>query len=265
MRNPIKHFWRHRNLIKQFTKREVSVKYKGSYLGILWSFMIPACMLIVYTFVFSVVFKAKWSISSDNKVEFALILFCGITVFGLFSEVVAKAPSLVTNQVNYVKKVVFPLEIFPVVLLLSALVNTGISLMILLCGLFFFLGVLHWTIVLVPLILLPIMLISLGVTWFLAALGVYLRDISHIIGVAISALMFLSPIFYSVDSVPQGLRFIYDLNPLSYAIENMRKVMIWGTNPDWLGLLLQLVVSFFVAILGYWWFQRTRSGFADVL
>lgn len=266
--NPIKlatHLWYHRELIKQFTKREVIGRYRGSYLGILWSFLNPLLMLVVYTFVFSVVFKARWSTGSNNRLEFALILFSGITTFNLFAEVVTRAPSLIINNINYVKKVVFPLEILPVVVLGSALIHGAISLSILIIALVVLLGKIHVTIVFLPLVLLPLVLISLGLGWFFASLGVFLRDVGHIIGVAVQVLMFLSPIFYPVSAIPIKLQPIYHLNPLSFVVEDMRRIIIWGTMPNWEWLLLGTIISGFFAMLGYGWFQKTRGGFADVL
>lgn len=266
--NPIAiavNLWKHRELIKQFTTREVIGRYKGSYLGILWSFITPLLMLLVFTFVFSVVFKARWGVGTGSKIEFALVLFCGLTTYQLFAECVNRAPGLVLSNVNYVKKVVFPLEILPVVALGSALVQVFISLFILVIGLIVLMGVFNWTLVFVPLVLLPIMLFTLGLGWFLASLGVYLRDIGQVVGVITQALMFLSPIFYPVAAIPEELRPIYYWNPISYVVEDMRRVMVWGQLPDWNWLLLGTLIGIAVAVLGHAWFQKTRKGFADVL
>lgn len=266
--NPVKittNLWRHRELIKQFTKREVIGRYRGSYLGILWSFINPLLMLVVYTFVFSVVFKARWSVESSSKTEFALILFCGITAFNMFAEIVTRAPGLILSNANYVKKVVFPLEILPVVVLGSALIHAGISLSILTIGLVVLQGAFYWTITFLPLVLLPLMLLSLGLGWFFASLGVFLRDVGHIIGVAVQVLMFLSPIFYPVSAIPVEVQFFYHINPLTYVVEDMRRIMIWGQLPNWGWLILGTILSGLVAILGHAWFQKTRGGFADVL
>lgn len=258
-------FWKNKNLIKQLVIRDVLSRYKGSYLGVLWSFVIPILMLIVYTFVFSVVFKAKWNAESQDKLQFALIIFTGMTVFNLFSEVVNRAPGLILNNTNYVKKVVFPLEILNVVTVISSCVQTLISLLILVIGLFVFDGGIHWTIISLPIVMLPIIFLSLGLSWFLSSLGVYFRDVNHIVGVAVGAAMFLTPIFYSVTSVPNNLIFIYNLNPLSYVVEDMRKIMIWGQWPSWNLLLIGTLISIVICFLGYIWFVKTRKGFADVI
>lgn len=257
--------WRYRELIIQFAKRDVTGRYKGSYLGILWSFLTPLFMLLVFTFVFSVVFQARWGVGTGSKIEFALLLFCGLTTYNLFAECINRAPSLVLNNANYVKKVVFPLEILPVAALGSALVQAAISLFILVVGLVVLMGVFNWTLVFIPLVLLPIMLFTLGLSWFLASLGVYLRDIGQIVGVITQALMFLSPIFYPVSAIPEEFRPIFYWNPISYVVEDMRRIMVWGQMPDWNWLLLGTLIGSVVAILGHAWFQKTRKGFADVL
>lgn len=266
--NPVKiavNLWQHRELIKQFVKRDVIGRYRGSYLGIMWSFLNPLLMLTVYTFVFSVVFKARWGVESNSKTEFALILFCGITTFNLFAEIVNRAPGLIISNVNYVKKVVFPLEILPVVVLGSAFVHASISLFILIIGLAVLLGVLHWTIVFIPLVLLPLVLLSIGLGWLFASLGVFLRDIGHILGVAVQVLMFLSPIFYPVSAIPKELQHLYYINPLSYVVEDMRRIMVWGQLPNWGWLTFGTILGVLVALFGHAWFQKTRGGFADVL
>lgn len=258
--------WRYRELIKQLTKREVIVRYKGSYLGILWSLITPLLMLLVFTFVFSVIFQSRWGTSgSGNKIEFALILFCGLTTFNLFAECINRAPGLILSSANYVKRVVFPLEVLPVVALGSALVNCIFSLLILVAGLALLLRVFNWTLIFVPVVLLPLLLLILGLGWFLASLGVFLRDVGQVVGVVTQALMFLSPIFYPVSIIPKEFRPIYHWNPISYVVEDMRRVMIWGQLPDWNWLFIGTLISAVVAMFGYAWFQKTRKGFADVL
>jgi len=222
-------------------------------------------MLCVYTFVFSAVFKAKWASGSDNKIEFALTIFSGLATFNIFAEMIGRAPSLIVGNVNYVKKVVFPLEILPVVVMGSSLINSCISFGILVLGLLIFMHVIHWTIILLPLVLLPLVLFSLGLGWFLAALGVFLRDINQVIGIAIQALMLLSPIFYPVSALPEKIRFIYYINPLSYVIEDIRGILISGQAPHWSWLALGVVIGAITALLGYAWFQKTKGGFADVI
>ncbi len=256
---------RNRALIAALVKREVIGRYRGSMLGILWSFFNPVFMLAVYTFVFSVVFKARWGAGSDSKTEFALVLFTGMLVFGLFSECVTRAPGLILANVNYVKKIVFPLEILPWVVLGSSFFHTLISLGVWLLFYVPLFGVPGITALMFPLVMLPLILFTLGLSWFLASMGVYLRDVSQLIGILTTALMFLSPIFFPASSLPAEVRPLLDLNPLTPAIEGARDVLIWGHSPDWGLLLDNFVVGSVVAWAGFAWFQKTRKGFADVL
>ena len=257
--------WRNRSLIKALTQREVVGRYRGSVLGILWSFFNPVFMLLVYTFVFSVVFKARWSGGSDSKTEFALILFAGLIVFNLFAECFNRAPSLILANVNYVKKVVFPLEILPWVALGSALFHALVSLGVWLIAYLILFGVPHATVLLLPLVILPLILLIMGLTWGLASLGVYLRDVSQFIGICTTVLMFLSPIFFPASALPEAYRHVLLFNPLTPAIEQAREVLFWGKAPDMIILSVYFVGSALVAWLGFAWFQKTRKGFADVL
>lgn len=257
--------WRNRALIAALAKREVVGRYRGSVMGILWSFFNPVFMLAVYTFVFSGIFKARWSVGSDSKTEFALMLFAGLIVFNLFAECVNRAPGLILANVNYVKKVVFPLEILPWVSLGSAMFHGVISLGVWLIAYFIFFGAPHATVLLLPLIFVPLALFIMGVTWGLASLGVYLRDVSQFIGIATTALLFLSPVFYPAAALGDKYRFILYINPLTPAIEQARDVLYWGKTPDFLMLFIYWLVAASIAWLGFAWFQKTRKGFADVL
>lgn len=264
-REMVASFWRHRELTYALIKREVVGRYRGSFMGILWSFFNPLFMLAVYTFVFSVVFKARWGGGSDSKTEFALVLFAGLMVFNIFSECINRAPGLILANANYVKKVVFPLEILPWVGLGAALFHGLISLMVWLVAYLVLFGVPHATVLYLPLIILPLVLFIMGLSWFLAALGVYLRDVSQFIGVITTVLMFMSPVFYSAEALPEQYRGLLYMNPLTPAIEQARVVLYWGQAPEPGLLLICLLVSASMAWLGFAWFQKTRKGFADVL
>lgn len=257
--------WSYRQLIWASVKREVLGRYRGSALGLLWSFFNPVFMLLVYTFVFSAVFKARWSGGGDSSTEFALVLFAGLMVFNLFSECLNRAPGLILSNVNYVKKVVFPLEVLPFVALLSALFHMGVSLLVWLLAYVILVGLPHLTVFYLPLILLPLVLLIMGVSWLLSSLGVYLRDVSQITGVITMSLMFLSPIFYPVTALPENYRYLLYLNPLTTVIEQTRAVLYFGTSPDFSVLTAYWGVTCLVAWLGFAWFQKTRKGFADVL
>jgi lipopolysaccharide transport system permease protein len=254
-----------RALIGQMVTREILGRYRGSVLGIFWSFVNPLIMLAVYTFVFSFVFNARWSVESESRAEFALALFIGLMVHSLFAECINRAPGLIIGNVNYVKKVVFPLEILPWVTMGSALFHFMISLVVW-AGLFLFVNhSLHWTIVYLPLVILPLILFTMGVTWFLSSLGVYLRDVGQLTGVVTTVMLFLAPVFYPLSALPEQYHVYIYANPLTLIIEQARAVLMWGQVPDLKALAVALSVSILVAWLGYTWFEKTRKGFADVL
>ena len=257
--------WRNRSLLKASIKREVLGRYRGSVMGILWSFFNPLFMLAVYTFVFSVIFKARWSAGSESKTEFALVLFAGMIVFNLFAECINRAPGLIVGNQNYVKKVVYPLEILPWVGLGAALFHGAISLGVWLIAYVIFFGVPHATLFYFPLVLLPFGLFIMGLSWALASLGVYLRDVGQFIGLLTTVLMFLSPIFYPASALPEAYRPLLYMNPLTPVIEQTRDVLFWGKAPDFAMLGIYLIATSIIAWLGFAWFQKTRKGFADVL
>jgi len=257
--------WRNRGLINSLIKREVVGRYRGSFMGILWSFFNPVFMLAVYTFVFSVVFEARWRGGSNSKSEFALILFAGMLVYNLFAECANRSPGLILSNVNYVKKIIFPLEILPVVALGAAAFHLLVGVLVWLLFYALFFGMPQPTLLLLPFILLPLMLFTLGIAWLLASLGVYLRDVGQIVGVATTALLFLSPVFYPVSALPENYQTLLHFNPLTPVIEQTRQILISGTMPNVTLWSLYLIGSSTVAWFGFAWFQRTRRGFADVL
>lgn len=264
-REMVTSLWRNKQLIRNLIQREVLGRYKGSMLGIFWSLATPIFMLAVYTFVFSVVFKARWGAGSDSKTEFALVLFAGLIIFNLFSECISRAPGLILANVNYVKKVVFPLEVLPWVSMGSALFHFAISLGVWLLAYLVLFGTPHWHVLLLPIVLLPLVLFVMGLSWALCSLGVYLRDVGQIIGLVITVLMFLTPIFYPTSSLPATYQPLIIMNPLTPPVEMARDLLYWGKLPDLNMLTLYAVGSLTCAVLGFAWFQKTRKGFADVL
>jgi lipopolysaccharide transport system permease protein len=261
-----KSLWRNRQLIVQMTTREVAGRYKGSAMGLAWSFFNPVFMLTVYTFVFSVIFKSRWGVGGEeSKTQFAVVLFVGMIVHGLFAEVLNRAPSLILSNVNYVKKVIFPIEILPVIAMGAALFHSLISVGVLLAAFLLFNGYLHWTVIFTPLVLLPLVILTTGLAWMLTSLGVFLRDVGQTIGIITTVMMFLSPVFYPVTSLPEPFRPWLMANPLTFIIEQVREVLIWGHLPNWMGLGLYTLAATGTAWAGYAWFQKTRKGFADVL
>lgn len=255
----------HRELLWGLIKRDIVGRYRGSAFGMLWSLIYPVFMLGVYTFVFSIIFNARWHTDSGSKAEFALILYAGLLIFNLFAECIGRAPTLVVSNVNYVKKVVFPLDILPLVSLGAALFHFLVSLVVWLVFYLILFGLPHLTVLFMPFMLLPLICLTLGVSWFFASLGVYLRDIGQMVGILTTVLMFLSPIFYPVSAIPERYQAFIYLNPLTLNIEQARALMVSGQVPSLAIYGLQLTASLLIAWLGYAWFQKTRKGFADVL
>jgi lipopolysaccharide transport system permease protein len=261
----ISNAWRHRELLAALSRRDVVGRYRGSFMGLAWSFLHPLVMLAVYTFVFGFVFRARWDAGSGSTAEFALVLFAGLLVYNVFAECANRAPTLVVGNPSYVKKVVFPLEVLPYVTLGAALFHLAIGLVVWVIFYALLIGTPPVTIAWLPVVLLPLALLSLGVSWFLAALGVYLRDVAHVIGVATTALLFVTPVFYPLSALPPEWQRWMRLNPLTDVVESARGVLIWGRSPDWSHYGVSLAVAAAIAWLGYAWFQKTRRGFADVL
>ncbi|KXU90930.1 sugar ABC transporter permease [Paraburkholderia monticola] len=258
--------WTNRQLILQMARRDVIGRYKGSVMGVMWSFFNPLLLLTIYTFVFSVVFKARWGGTLPaSKTEFALLLFVGMIVHTLFAETLTQAPMLIVNNVSYVKKIIFPLEILPVTALGTALFHACVSLAVWLAFFVLFNGFIHWTVIFMPLVLLPLIMLTVGIAWALASLGVFLRDVAQPISLIMTVLLFASPVFYPITALPVTIRPWLMLNPLTLIIEQARAVLLFGQLPDWSALAIYGAVALVIAWLGYAWFQKTRKGFADVI
>lgn len=258
---------RHRDLIWQMFQRNMASRYRGSALGFVWSFAHPLLMLAVYTFVFGVVFKARWGVEyfGDNRAAFPMIMFCGMSVFNVFAESVNSSAGLVINNPGFVKKVIFPLEILPLCNVLTSLTFGLAWFVLLFFGVFFFLGDISWTMLLLPFFLVPLLLLSAGVSFFVASLGVYLRDVQQLIAIVTQILFFMTPIFYPIEIVPQSMRWVLEINPLSTIVDQTRNIFLFGRLPDLMPTALVYLVSFFVFQCGLVWFIKTKKGFADVL
>ena len=255
------------SLLSRLVRREVAGRYRGSLLGMSWSFLTPLFMLAVYTLVFSSVFKVKWGVAIENAGTgtFALMLFAGLIIHGLFAEVASAAPEIILANPNYVKKVVFPLHILPMVTVGAALFHALVSIGVLFAFELLVLGRIPPTALLLPVVLAPFIPLLLGVGWLLASLGVFLRDIRQIVGPVITAMLFLSPVFFPLQAAPEALRPFLMLNPLTLIIVNVRKVLVYGQWPDFGQLALYGVVTGLFALAALWWFRKTQAGFADVL
>lgn len=257
---------RQQRTVWDMTIRDVAGRYKGSILGLLWSFLNPLVMLAAFTFVFSVVFKARWNVAGDESTtQFAIILFVGLIIHGIFSEALNKSPTLILANASFVKKVVFPLELLPIISLGSATFHAVCSFLVLLVFLLLTKGAVPWTAVLLPVILIPFLMLTLGFSWFLASLGVYMRDVAQTIALITTVMMYFAPVFYPATALPASIREWIVLNPLTVIIEESRAVLIAGEAPNWFALGIYTIVAIIVMQAGYYWFQKTRKGFADVI
>ncbi len=263
----VRSLWGNRQLIFELARRDVIGRYRGSFVGLAWSFFNPLLLLFAYTFVFGIVFKARWAGGSigDTSTEFALVLFVGLIIHSLMADCVIRAPGLVLSNPNFVKKVVFPLEILAAVTVCSALFHSLVSFAVLVLAILVVVGSLPASAIVVPLILLPYALGVLGTTWALASLGVFLRDIGQTVGILVMLMLFLSPIFFPLSAVPPQFVPLVKLNPLTYFVETTREALFFGQWPAPGSLLLHGAGAVVVGCLGFWWFQKTRNGFADVI
>lgn len=255
-----------RRLIVQLARRQIAVRYRGAVLGYFWSFSHPLLMLAVYTFVFGVVFKARWGLENgDGTASFAVMMFCGMAVFNIFSETLNGCATVVLHNVNFVKKIIFPLEILPIVQLMSTMLLGMVWFALVLAG-GLVLGLpLSWTVLFFPILLVPLMLFSLGLGFFAASVTVYYRDMPHMLGIFTNILFFMTPIFYPASQVPERLRWVLQCNPLTALVTQARKILLLGQLPDWHICVLLWIVALTVCQLGLAWFLKTKKGFADVL
>lgn len=257
--------WSKRYLIAQFTIREFQRRYRRTMLGFFWGLVLPLIMLAVYTFVFAIIFEAKWDgLGSQTRGMFAIVLFANLLIFGIFSEVVSGSTTVVVGNSNLVKKVIFPLEILPISRALACFIQTVMNLVVLLIGICL-VGAFNWTVLLAPLVMLPVLILAMGVSFFTSSVTVFIRDVGELVGVCLTLLLFLSPIFYPLSRVPEGLRIFIYINPLAIFLEQFRIVMIEGGLPNWGILALCWVVALGIFAVGYAWFNKVKGSFADVL
>ena len=257
---------RHRALLWQFTLRNMELRHKGSHLGLIWSFLNPLLMLGLYVFVFGYVFGGKFGARpGETRVDYALGIFLGLSIFHFIAEVLGVAPTVIIGNPNFVKKVVFPLEILPVATVGASFVHFLISIFLTLLGVAFFGPGLGWGILWLPVVYIPVLMLALGLAWFCSALGVFFRDISQITGLLSTALMFASAVFYPASRIPQPAWAILRFNPFIHAIELSRSVALWNTPMDFQHLGYLYGISIATAIGGYWAFYKLRPAFADVL
>lgn len=256
---------RHFALVVQMAKRDVAKRYRGSFAGLFWSFFNPLLMLFIYTFVFGVIFKARWNSQVTGHFQYAIVLFAGLNISTMFSECANKATTLIEENTSYVKRVVFPLETLSWSTLGAALFHLLISTIALLALSLIVNGKIPWTVALFPVVVACFMPFVAATIWLLASLGVFFRDIKQLVSIITTALMFLAPILYPKEMIPPQYQLLLYMNPLTIIAEASQNVLLWGKPPNWIHLGVYVAVSTMLAWLAFAWFQQTRKGFADVL
>jgi lipopolysaccharide transport system permease protein len=257
-------FSEHRGLIRSMVRRDLTSRYKGSIVGPAWAIITPAVMIIVFTLIFSGIFGQRFG-ATGGHLSFALYLFCGLLPWIAFSDGVQRSTSSLIDNVNLVKRVVFPTEALPVNLTLSAITQQLIGTIALLLGALILERAIHLTALLLPVLLIPQFLVTVGLGWLMASLGVFIRDMPQVNQLALTAWMYLTPIFYPENIIPQKYHWLVNLNPMAPLIRNYRRILLEGKLPDWRGLGVTVVFGLICFIFGYWWFERTKKAFADVL
>ena len=259
----VRKLYSHRELIFSFVKRSLLSRYRGSFLGLLWSFINPLFMLLIYTITFSFLFKIRPT--SGGDIPYTIFLFTGMVPWIAFSEGLSFSTGVILANVNLVKKTVFPLEVLPVVATLTGFIHSLFALIILLGGILLMTHTLHWTLLLLPVVMIPQLIFTAGLCWLLASLGVFIRDMLQIIGLVLTGWMFMTPIMYPVELIPGRYRWIWTINPMYGVVEGYRDLLLHGASPHWKMLLLVTSAGVIFAILGYLWFMKTKKAFAEVV
>lgn len=262
---PFRVFGPDRSLTAQLAWRDILGRYRGANFGLFWSLIGPLMMLAIYALAFGHILGSRWVRPEGEGANFAIVLFLGIIVHGFFAECVSRAPGLMQANANYVKKVIFPLPVLPWAVVWSALFHMAMNMLVfvVLAGLVY--GEFSWYIFLFPVVIAPLVMLTIAVSWVTASLGVYLRDISQAVPVVVTGMFFLSSAIIPVESVPEQYRLVFHLNPLTFFIDQARNVALWQVLPDWQGLAAYTAAGLVAMYLAYAWFRLTSRGFADVL
>lgn len=262
---PFRAFGRDRNLTAQLARRDIVGRYRGANFGLFWSLIGPLLMLAIYALAFGHILGSRWVRPEGEAADFAIVLFMGIIVHGFFAECVSRAPGLMQANANYVKKVIFPLPALPWAVVWSALFHMGMNMLVFVALAALAYGTFSWYVVLFPLVVAPLVMLTIAATWVVASLGVYLRDIGQAVPVVVTGLFFLSSAIIPITSVPERYRLVFHLNPLTFFIDQARNVALWQVLPDWQGLAAYAAGGLVAMYLGWGWFKLTSRGFADVL
>lgn len=264
---PFSAFWNLRSncsLVRQLIAREVQKRYRGSYLGLCWALIQPLATLLVYTFVFSVVLHSHWD-QGQSSPQFALTMLAGLLVYDVFAEILQLSALLITQNTGYVKKVIFPLEVLSMASLGSSLIFLGLNFIVFIVGMLAINHHLTVTTLLFPLVLVPLVMLTIGTSWFVASLGVFIPDLNHFLQIFLRLMFFITPIFYPIEKVPEALRWIIYINPLAILVEQARRTLLWNQPLQWRQWGIVTLVSLVIMQFGYAWFMETKRGFADVL
>ena len=262
----VRMLWQRRDLVAILSRREIDLKYKGTGLGVAWAVVGLSVQLFIYTFVFGFIFNARWNVEHGNGIAgYAVILFAGLVSFSVFSETISRAGTSISSASYLVKKVLFPIELLPVATLIAALFHASVGLALIVLIFVFKLQIPEWTIILVPIVILPLVLFTLGVAWIIAALGVFIKDTQFITNLFTQLLFFASPIIYPPDIIPDRFQWVILLNPMSHCIEMFRQVVLFGEVPDVFSWLVLTVFCAFVASIGFYLFSGMKREFADVI
>jgi lipopolysaccharide transport system permease protein len=254
----------HRGLIRSMVRRDLTSRYKGSVMGLAWAIVTPAVMIGIFTLIFSGIFGARFG-TDGGHLGFAIYLFCGMLPWIAFSDGVQRAATAIPENVNLVKRVVFPVEALPVNVALSGIVQQLIGTTVLLVASGVFLHRLPLTIGLMPVLLIPQLLATIGLGWLMASLGVFIRDMPQFNQLFFSTWMYLTPILYPESQIPPKYQWMIQFNPMAPLVRSYRRVLLEGRVPDWRGLGVTMLFALICFGLGYWWFERTKKAFADVL
>ncbi|HEU0177185.1 MAG TPA: ABC transporter permease [Blastocatellia bacterium] len=254
----------HRGLVRSMARRDFTSRYKGSVIGLAWAIITPAVMIIIFTVIFSGLFHARFG-AQEGHLRFALYLYCGLLPWIAFSDGVLRSTTSLTDNVNLVKRVVFPTEALPVNLALSGIAQQMLGTIVLLALALILEHTIRPTALLLPLLLVPQFLVTSGLGWLMASLGVFIRDMPQVNQLSLMAWMYLTPIFYPENQIPTRYHWMVNLNPMAPLIRSYRRILLEGSAPDWRGLVVTMTFALFCFIIGYWWFQRTKKAFADIL
>jgi lipopolysaccharide transport system permease protein len=258
--------WKHRELLLQFTLRNVELRHKGSHLGLAWSFLNPLLLLGLYVLVFGYIFEGKFGIlPNETKTDYGLGIFLGLTIYHFTSEVLAVSSGIVISNPNFVKKVVFPLEILPAAHVGAAVVHLLISLSLVLLSMIVVGSGVNWGVLWLPVVILPVVMLFLGISWLISAFGVFFRDIGQLMQFLALTLMFASAIFYSAQKIPADMWVFMRLNPVLLAIELARDVALWTRPLNLQHLAYLYATGLCSCYVGYFTFKRLKPAFADVL